>query len=332
MMGRFRASLQSVSFMTAPAPSSRRTLRIASRASQLALWQARHVADLIRATEPGVSVEIVEISTTGDRDRFSALSQMGGQGVFTREVQAAVLEGRADLAVHSLKDLPTVPTEGLCLAGVPERAARFDALVLPHSRVGSLDDLPPGAKVGTGSLRRRAQLLHLRPDLRFEEVRGNVETRLRKVDDGEYDAIVLAEAGLRRLGLAGRISAVLAPPLVYPAVGQAALGLECRVDDSFTSEILGRLTDQVALTEVLAERACLRELKAGCHAPVGVLTRFEGDRLTLEGVVLSRDGQERITAQATSTAVTAEALGRCVAQLLMAQGAHRLMGDTVLAG
>jgi hydroxymethylbilane synthase len=318
--------------MTASAPPTRRTLRIASRASQLALWQARHVSELILAAEPGLAVEIVEISTTGDRDRFSALSQMGGQGVFTREVQAAVLDGRADLAVHSLKDLPTVPTEGLHLSGVPEREARFDALVLPQSKVGALDDLPLGAKVGTGSLRRRAQLLNRRPDLRFEEVRGNVETRLRKVDTGEYDAIILAEAGLRRLGLASRISAVLAPPLVYPAVGQAALGLECRSEDSFTSEILNRLTDQAALVEVRAERACLRELKAGCHAPVGVLTRIDGDRLTLEGVVLSRDGQERITAQATSTAVTAEALGRCVAQLLLAQGAHRLMGDTVLEG
>ena len=316
--------------MTEPATKNIRTLRIASRASQLAMWQARHVSDLIRAAQPGIVVEIVEISTTGDRDRFSALSQMGGQGVFTREVQAAVLDGRADLAVHSLKDLPTVPTEGLHLAGVPERAPRFDALVLPHSRIGTLEDLPQGAKVGTGSLRRRAQLLNSRPDLQLEEVRGNVETRLRKVDEGEYDAILLAEAGLRRLGMAGRISAVLSPPLVYPAVGQAALGLECRVEDEFTSEILGRLTDRAALKEVLAERACLRELKAGCHAPVGVLTRFEGDRLTLEGVVLSRDGQERISAQATSTADTAEAIGRSVAHLLMAQGAHRLMGDTVL--
>lgn len=314
--------------MNNPVPS--RTLRIASRASQLAMWQARHVSDLIRAAEPGIVVEIVEISTTGDRDRFSALSQMGGQGVFTREVQAAVLDGRADLAVHSLKDLPTVPTAGLHLAGVPERAPRFDALVLPHSQIGTLDDLPQGAKVGTGSLRRRAQLLHSRPDLRLEEVRGNVETRLRKVDDGEYDAILLAEAGLRRLGMSGRISAVLAPPLLYPAVGQAALGLECRVDDEFTSEILGRLTDRSAHSEVLAERACLRELKAGCHAPVGTLTHCEGDRLTLEGVVLSRDGQERISAQATSTMKTAEALGRSVAQLLIAQGAVRLMGDTVL--
>ncbi len=308
----------------------RNTLRIASRASQLALWQARHVSDLIRAAEPGVAVEIVEISTSGDRDRFSALSQMGGQGVFTREVQAAVIDSRADLAVHSLKDLPTVPTEGLHLAGVPERAPRYDALILPQARLGTLDDLPQGAKVGTGSLRRRAQLWHARPDLRMEEVRGNVETRLRKLDEGQYDAIVLAEAGLRRLGLSNRISAVLAPPLMYPAVGQAALGLECRVDDAFTCDVLRRLTDQAALTEVLAERACLRELRAGCHAPVGVLTRLVGSRLTLEGVVLSRDGSERISAQTTNDSSHAADIGRAVAQLLLDQGAERLMGDTVL--
>jgi len=308
---------------------TRSVIRIASRASQLALWQARHVSDLIQAAEQGVTVEIVEVSTTGDRDRFSALSQMGGQGVFTREVQAAVLDGRADLAVHSLKDLPTVPTEGLTLAGVPERAARFDALILPHSGIGTLANLPQGAKVGTGSLRRRAQLLNMRPDLQLTEVRGNVETRLRKVDDGEYDAIILAEAGLRRLGMAGRISAVLSPPLLYPAVGQAALGLECRSDDEFTGSILARLTDRTAMNEVLAERACLRELKAGCHAPVGVLTRIEGDQLTLEGVVLSKDGQERIAAQATASASHPEAIGICVAQLLLADGAERLMGDTV---
>ena len=315
--------------MTQRQSAPRLSIRIASRASQLALWQARHISDLIRAAEPTVTVEIVEVSTTGDRDRFSALSQMGGQGVFTREVQAAVLDGRADLAVHSLKDLPTVPTEGLCLAGVPERAPRFDALVLPHGKPGTLADLPSGAKVGTGSLRRRAQLLNSRPDLKLEEVRGNVETRLRKVDDGEYDAILLAEAGLRRLGMGDRISAVLAPPLVYPAVGQAALGLECRDDDEFTISILTRLTDRSTMSEVLAERACLRELQAGCHAPVGVLTHLEGDRLTLEGVVLSKDGQERISAQATASADQAEAIGRCVAQLLLAEGAERLMGDTV---
>ena len=304
---------------------SERIVRIASRASQLALWQARHVSGLLVGIDPNLKVEIVEVSTTGDRDRFSALSQMGGQGVFTREVQNAVLEGRADLAVHSLKDLPTLPTEGLALAGVPQREQRFDALVLPHGKAGTLADLPEGAKVGTGSLRRRAQLLHQRPDLKLEEVRGNVETRLRKVDDGEYDAILLAEAGLRRLGWADRISAVLAPPLVYPAVGQAALGLECRKDDLETSQLLSQLTDATAMSEVLAERACLAELRAGCHAPVGVLSRVHGEMLTLEGVVLSREGKERIWAEATASRSHAESIGQCVAQLLMAQGATRLM-------
>lgn len=304
---------------------SERIVRIASRASQLALWQARHVTGLLQGIDPTLKVEIVEVSTTGDRDRFSALSQMGGQGVFTREVQTAVLEGRADLAVHSLKDLPTLPTEGLALAGVPQREQRFDALILPQGKAGTLADLPPGAKVGTGSLRRRAQLLHQRPDLKLEEVRGNVETRLRKVDDGEYDAILLAEAGLRRLGWADRISAVLSPPLVYPAVGQAALGLECRADDEFTTQLLSQLTDPTAMSEVLAERACLAELRAGCHAPVGVLSRVEGDLLTLEGVVLSREGKERIWAEATASRQHAAGIGRAVAQLLMAQGATRLM-------
>lgn len=306
-------------------PQSQRIVRIASRASQLALWQARHVTELLLGIDPTLNVEIVEVSTTGDRDRFSALSQMGGQGVFTREVQNTVLEGRADLAVHSLKDLPTQPTEGLVLGGVPKREQRFDALVLPHGRPGTLAELPEGAKVGTGSLRRRAQLLFQRPDLKLEEVRGNVETRLRKVDDGQYDAILLAEAGLRRLGLSDRISAVLSPPDVYPAVGQAALGLECRADDQPTCELLSQLTDETAMCEVLAERACLAELRAGCHAPVGVLTRVHGGLLTLEGVVLSRDGGERIWAESTAARSHAAAIGRCVAQLLMAQGATRLM-------
>lgn len=289
------------------------------------MWQARHVSALLNGIDPQLTVEIVEISTTGDRDRFSALSQMGGQGVFTREVQLAVLDGRADLAVHSLKDLPTLPTEGLVLGGVPQRERRFDALVLPHGQPGTVLDLPQGAKVGTGSLRRRAQLLFQRPDLQLEEVRGNVETRLRKVDDGEYDAILLAEAGLRRLGWESRISAVLSPPDVYPAVGQAALGLECRRDDDFTLGLLSQLTDPTAMSEVLAERACLAELRAGCHAPVGVLSLVDGERLTLEGVVLSRDGKDRITAQATADRNHAEAIGRCVAQLLLAQGASKIM-------
>lgn len=293
------------------------------------MWQAHHIAHLLRSNNSSLTVEIVEVSTTGDRDRFSALSQMGGQGVFTREVQLAVLDGRADLAVHSLKDLPTVHTDGLCLAGVPHREQRFDALLLPRGHQGSLATLKQGARVGTGSLRRRAQLLHTRPDLQLVEVRGNVETRLRKLDDGEYDAILLAEAGLRRLGWGERISQVLSPPLLFPAVGQAALGLECRMDDEVTKSFLQQLTDPIAMQEVLAERSCLRELQAGCHAPVGVLTHFEQDQLTLTGVVLSKDGQSRISAQLTASATQSEMIGIQVAKLLLDQGAAVLMGDTV---
>ncbi|MFG0333880.1 MAG: hydroxymethylbilane synthase, partial [Maioricimonas sp. JB049] len=206
------------------ASTSKRTVRIATRASSLAMWQAKHVAGLLAAQHPDVTVEIVQISTRGDRDLQEPLHAMGGQGVFTREVQHAVLDGRTDLAVHSLKDLPTQSVEGLCLAGVPERGPRFDALVLAAgSQLTSFNELPEGARIGTGSLRRRAQLLHLRSDLEMLEIRGNVETRLRKLDEGESDALIMAVAGLERLGLGERISQVLEPPMMLPAVGQAAL-------------------------------------------------------------------------------------------------------------
>ena len=199
------------------------SIRIATRASRLAMWQAEHVVALLRQVDSTVRVEIVPLSTMGDRDQSEPLVQLGSEGVFTREVQHAVLDGRADVAVHSLKDLPTIETPGLCLAAVPERGPTADAIVFPQSRSGAkgLDDLPQNARVGTGSPRRRAQLLHRRPDLQFLDVRGNVETRLRKLDAGDYDALVLAEAGLTRLGLAGRISGLLQPPVMLPAVGLA---------------------------------------------------------------------------------------------------------------
>ncbi|MGD9858333.1 MAG: hydroxymethylbilane synthase [Planctomycetaceae bacterium] len=304
-------------------------LRIATRASQLALWQARHVAGLLLAVDPELAVDVVEVSTAGDRDRTEPLSQIGGIGVFTREVQAAVLDGRADVAVHSLKDLPTAVVEGLTLAGVPVRGPRFDALILPVTRqqpAGSLDDLSPGARVGTGSLRRQAQLLHTRPDLVMCEIRGNVETRLRKLDAGEYDAIVLAQAGLERLGLANRISLILDPPLMFPAVGQAALGLECRADDEVTIQLLQRISDRRTLAEVTAERACLHELLAGCHAPVGVLTEDQaGNLLRLHAVVLSSDGRERMEADGSDSPEAAATLGQEVARRLGAQGVQRLL-------
>ncbi|MBX3436974.1 MAG: hydroxymethylbilane synthase [Planctomycetaceae bacterium] len=311
--------------------SPRTPLRIATRASRLAIWQADHVAALLRAANTALRVELVEVSTVGDRDRTGPLSQMGGVGVFTREVQAAVLDGRADIAVHSLKDLPTESVNGLSLACVPARGMRFDVLVRPQggsSSVDPLEDLPQQARIGTGSLRRQAQLLHHRPDLVLSDIRGNVETRLQKLDAREYDAIVLAQAGLERLGFADRISRVLQPPLMLPAVGQAALGIECRVDDASTTALLQQITDPHTLAEVTAERACLHALRAGCHAPVGVMTEFlSEDQLQLQAVVLSRDGRERFEAIATDCADAAADLGRAVAEKLLMQGAERLLID-----
>lgn len=301
-------------------------IRIATRASALALWQAQHVAQLIRDAAPGQSVDIVHVSTVGDRDRTEPLSQMGGMGVFTREVQKVVLDGAADVAVHSLKDLPTDTVEGLALAGIPGRAPRFDALILPVGQsLATWDKLAEGARIGTGSLRRQAQLLHHRPDLQFLEIRGNVETRLRKLDEGEYDAIILAEAGLTRLELAERISLILQPPIMFPAVGQAALGIECRAGDRRTVSILERISDQRTKAEVLAERALLRTLRAGCHAPVASLATVDGEVLKLTGIVLSPDGRQRFEATLTGEARAPEEVGRLVAEQLVLDGAAEVL-------
>ena len=309
------------------------TLRIATRESPLALWQAGHVAGLLRAAHPGVRVELVPVNTLGDRNRVDPLplmaeafhdGQHGGVGLFTKEVQRAVLLGNADLAVHSLKDLPTGPVPGLALAAVPARASRWDALVLPGGEPGSLDDLPAGAIVGTGSPRRRSQLLRIRPDLRFAEARGNVGTRLGKLDAGEFAALVLAEAGLDRLGLSGRVSHRLTED-VLPAVGQGALGVECRSDDAAALAALAPLDDPAARPEVDAERTCLHRLGAGCHAPVGVRTDRAGGRLALRAVLLSPDGRARLDATESGDPADAAALGVGVAEALLAEGGAALL-------
>ena len=335
--------------MNTPSP-----IRIATRASRLAMWQAQYVSELLKTAAPDRVVEIVPLSTIGDRDKTESLTRLGGTGgtgVFTREIQAALLDGRGDLAVHSLKDLPTEATVGLVLGAVPVRGAMFDVLVLPAGQKSpsarshavpsddSEDDpladlefhlsaLPLNARIGTGSPRRKAQLLTVRPDLQFQEARGNVETRLRKLDEGEFDALILAEAGLNRLELAGRISAPLQPPFFYPAVGQGALGIECRVDDGPLREILARLIDRPTLHSVIAERTVLSKLRAGCHAPLGVWTRFEDELMQLTAVVLSLDGVQRIEAEngvAVNSESAAVALGESVAEILLAEGAFELL-------
>lgn len=306
-----------------------RTIRIATRASQLALWQANHIASLLREQRDVSEVELVEVSTQGDRDRSEPLRQFGGLGVFTREVQSAVLEDRADLAVHSLKDLPTKAEPGLALAGIPARGPVFDVLVVPQQSyiANSIDDLPPNARVGTGSPRRQAQLKHIRPDLQLLEIRGNVETRLRKLDEAEYEAIVLAEAGLVRLGLSGRGFVRLSPPTMFPAVAQGALGLECRESDDEVCELLGRLSDRETRAAVTAERVLLSELRAGCHAPLGALSQIEHESMQLSAVVLSMDGAERLHAECSGSIEDPISVGRSLAELLRKQGVDRLLNQ-----
>lgn len=304
-------------------------VRISTRTSALALWQASYIADLLRQTPAAPDVELIHIRTSGDGDQRSSLREFGGTGAFTREVQRAVLDGDADLAVHSLKDLPTESVAGLCLACVPDRAPRLDAILLPQGQnlFSSLSDMPKASRVGTGSPRRQAQLLHHRPDLKMLDIRGNVDTRIGKLDSGDYDAIMLAEAGLRRLGLDDRINLLLSPPEMLPAVGQGALGIECRIDDPSTRELLSLLTDERTLQSVTAERSLLRTIRAGCHAPLGVWTEVEGQRLTLTGVLLSLDGTVRLKASAGGPRGEAEQIGREVAAKLIEAGGDALLEE-----
>lgn len=297
-----------------------RPLRIGTRSSPLARWQADHIASRLR--ELGNAVEVVFITTQGDV-RTGPLGQIGGQGLFTKEIQRALLAEEVDIAVHSLKDLPTEPVEGLTLGAVPERESPGDVLV--SNRATDFASLSPGARIGTGSLRRRTQLLHARPDLTVLDIRGNVDTRLRKLDDGEFDAIVLAEAGLTRLGLADRITQVLPKELMLPAVGQGALGIEIRSSDDRAQAAVGPLNDPETRAAVVAERALLAELRGGCLAPVGAWGRMEAGLLALDAVVLSSDGGTRIHYRDVAFAPDALRLGIRVAQNLREQGSDDLI-------
>ena len=294
-------------------------LRLGTRASALARWQAEWVAAQLQ--QRGVAVELVPIITQGDV-KTGPLGQIGGQGLFTKELQRALLDERIDLAVHSLKDLPTEPVDGLTIAVVPERESTSDVLV--SSKATSIAELPQAARVGTGSLRRKAQLLHLRADLVVEDIRGNVETRLRKLDEGQYDAIILAEEGLKRLGFAERIAGIIPTPQMLPAIGQGALGIETRATDERVKGLLAPLDHRPSHQAVLAERTLLSRLRAGCLAPVGAWGRFEQQGLLLDAVVLSHDGASRLAVSDSATG-DAVALGARVAEQLLAQGAAELI-------
>ncbi|OAI54271.1 hypothetical protein AYO44_15250 [Planctomycetaceae bacterium SCGC AG-212-F19] len=299
-------------------------LRIGTRGSRLALWQAHHVAGLLRPLAAPRPVELVEIQTAGDQDRDRPLAQLGGIGLFTKEIQRAVLDGTADIAVHSLKDLPTIPVEGLVLAAVPARGPSGDAFV--SRSYAHFDALPRGARVATGSLRRRSQLLHRRPDLQLEHIRGNVDTRLRKLDEENLDALVLAQAGLERLGLGAAIKHLLDLVWMLPAVGQGALGLECRASDAATLALLAPLDDLATRQAVTAERSLLAALGGGCLVPIGALAAVTGESLHLRGAVLSPDGKQRIGGETGGPAASAAELGRQLADDLLRQGAKALLG------
>lgn len=301
-------------------------LRLGTRASSLAQWQANWVAERLRTT--GHDVELVFITTRGDRTQRAPDAARGGPtgpfGLFTKELQSALLGHQIDLAVHSLKDLPTDVIPGLAIAAVAQRASPFDVFV--SRSAGQLDTLPPGAVVGTGSLRRRSQLLRLRPDLSVVEVRGNVDSRLKKLREGQFDALILAEAGLQRLGLADQITQVLPPESFLPAAGQGALGIETREDDTAILHAVAPLNHPESQTAVLAERALLAALSGGCLAPIGTYCHSQPDgQLRLEGCVLSLDGQTRMSAEATAAANHWQALANKVAGKLLDLGAERLI-------
>ena len=292
-------------------------LTIGSRGSQLALWQARFIGGQL--AENGVESRIEIIKTSGDRLQSASLIQAGGKGLFTKEIEEALLSGQIDLAVHSLKDLPTESTQGLTIAAVPKRASPFDVIVGAR-----MADLKQSAVVGTSSPRRMAQLRNLRPDLKMEPIRGNVDTRLRKLRDGAFDAILLAAAGLERLGLGHEIAEVFTPEQMCPAPGQGALGVQTRLNEE-AQTICGRLNDETTNQAVRAERAVLAGLGGGCQLPVGAYAFVEGDELTVSAVVAAPDRQLIVRSSATGRARDAEDLGRRVADDLLAQGAGCLL-------
>ena len=307
------------------------SVRIGTRSSPLALWQAEHIRDRLISTHRGLKVELVKISTAGDRDRNSPLAAVGGMGLFTKEIQRALLDGIVDIAVHSLKDLPTSGPAELVLGAVPPREAAFDSLISP--RFGALRNLPFGATVGTSSLRRRAQLLNIRPDLKIEPIRGNVETRLNKASEETTAAVVLAQAGLNRLGLIRHETEALVPPVFLPAVGQGALGIECRSDDENVRRLLAPLNHSETRAAVLAERHLLRLLEGGCMIPLSAWGRVDSDGIfRLVGRVFSPDGDRVAEAESEGNIGNPESLGAIVAQRLLDLGAGDLLRTNPTVG
>jgi hydroxymethylbilane synthase len=300
-----------------------KTIVIGTRGSQLALWQANWVKEAIRRHRPEYSVELAIIKTKGDKILDVPLAKVGGKGLFVKEIEEALLDGRIDLAVHSMKDMPAVIPDGLCIGAIPEREEPRDVLITREGK--PLEALPRGAKIGTSSLRRSAQLLHKRPDFVITPLRGNLDTRLRKLESESLDAIVLAAAGVKRLGLSDRITEVLDETVMLPAVGQGALCIEVREDDPLISPIMAELDDTHTRKVVLGERAFLHRLEGGCQVPIAGHGHLKNNSYTLAGLVCDVDGTQRIKASLTGSADQSQKIGVELAETLLSKGAGEIL-------
>jgi hydroxymethylbilane synthase len=300
-------------------------VRIATRKSPLALWQAEHVRGRLQAKHPGLQVELLTMSTQGDRILDSPLAKIGGKGLFVKELEQGILDGRADIAVHSMKDVPAELPDGLVIGAILEREDPRDAFV--SSQYNSIDELPEGARVGTSSLRRQCQLRARRPDLEILDLRGNVGTRLGKLDDGGYDAIVLACAGLKRLGLSARITRELDPGEMLPAIAQGVIGIECRVADERVNSLIEPLNHVETLQRTNAERSMNATLAGGCQAPVAGYSVLNDDRIEMRGLVGHPDGSRIIRGDVSGSPLQAAALGQQLAEDLLARGARQILDE-----
>ncbi|MCX7990755.1 MAG: hydroxymethylbilane synthase [Proteobacteria bacterium] len=303
----------------------KRKIKIGTRGSQLALWQANHIKSILEKSYPDYTFELVKIKTQGDKILDVALSKVGGKGLFVKELEDALLEKKVDFAVHSMKDVPVILPEGLHLTAITKREDPRDCFL--SKNYNSLSDLPESAKVGTSSLRRQCQILSLRKDLQVEVLRGNVETRIRKMTEGVYDAVILAYAGVKRLNLMDYVKEVISEDLSLPAIGQGALGIECRVDDDEVNNLLSILNDDDSAVCVKAERAFLRVLEGGCQVPIGSYGRIIDNKLVLKGLVGTLDGKTIIKETVSGEKTDAEALGESLAEVILSKGGKKILEE-----
>jgi len=304
---------------------SEEILRIATRKSPLALWQANYVSDLLKKYHPELKIELVTMVTQGDKILDTPLAKVGGKGLFVKELETGMLEGRADIAVHSMKDVPVEFPDGLHLAVICEREDPRDAFVSNNFK--TLEELPQGARLGTSSLRRQSQIAALRPDLKIVDLRGNVNTRLKKLDDGEYDAIILAAAGLKRLKFDNRITQSIGTDVCLPAIGQGAVGIECRTDDARVHNLIAPLNDNKTQIRVLAERAMNERLQGGCQVPIAGYAEYERGIVLLRGLVGQVDGKQIIRGEIAGPPENAEELGAVLAEDLLSRGADKILNE-----